>query len=256
MNLVVDFICSLTGLVCIPLAFGAWVRLRPSSRLARRWLTGVVAAYALASIYVVPFTASRVLVSGFHRFSAADGKDAQAIVLLGAGTSTIVDDRRQFTILDRTAAARVLEASRVYALMGPVWVISSGGVPQFPHPREPSAVTMRQALVQLGLPESKILLESESLTTRDEALLVAPMLRSLGVTHSVLVTSEIHMRRSLGTFRAAGISVVPAIAPNPMRPERIWQWGVPTERGFNLSEALLHEMLGIAYYRARGWWRL
>jgi uncharacterized SAM-binding protein YcdF (DUF218 family) len=256
MNLIVDFICSVTGLVCIPLACAAWLRLRPASRAARRCLAGVVVGYLLASIYAVPFLASRVLVRGFHHFSAADGKDAQAIVLLGAGTTTILDGERHFTILDRTAAMRVLEASRVYDLIGPVWVISSGGVPQFPHPREPSAVTMRQGLVQLGVPESKILLESESLTTHDEAVLIAPMLRSLGVTRSVLVTSDVHMRRSIGTFRAAGISVVPAIAPNPMKPEAIWQWLIPTERGFYLSESLLHEALGIPYYGVRGWWKL
>jgi uncharacterized SAM-binding protein YcdF (DUF218 family) len=232
------------------------MRLRPSSRLARGWLIAVVLGYVLAGIYAIPFAASRVLVRGFHHFSAADAKGAQAIVLLGAGTTTIVDGERHFTILDRTAAMRVLEASRVYDLIGPVWVISSGGVPQYPRPREPSAVTMRRALVQLGVPESKILLESESLTTHDEAVLVAPMLRSLGVTHSVLVTSETHMIRSLGTFRAAGISVVPAVAPNPMKPEAMWQWLIPTERGFYLSGALLHEALGIPYYGLRGWWRL
>jgi uncharacterized SAM-binding protein YcdF (DUF218 family) len=114
---------------------------------------------------------------------------------------------------------------------------------------------MRRALVQLGILDSKIVVESASPTTHDEAVLIAPMLRSLGVTRSVLVTSDIHMRRSLGTFRSAGLSVVPAIAPDPFAAESKVRWALPTDDGLRLSKSVIHESLGMAYYGLRGWWR-
>ncbi len=255
MRSVFVFMMSVSGLVCVLAFFAAWQRLRPSSRAARRWLTVAAVLYGFASIYAVPFTLSRTLVAGFHRFSAADAPRAGAIVLLGAGSATILDGSRHLALLDRTGAARVLEAARVYELIGPVWIISSGGVSESSGYREPSSVTMRQALVQLGIPESKIVVESSSQTTHDEAVLIAPMLRSLGVTQSVLVTSDIHMRRSLGSFRSAGMVVVPAIAPDPFADQPIVNWAVPTGNGLRLSEALIHESFGIAYYGVRGWWR-
>jgi uncharacterized SAM-binding protein YcdF (DUF218 family) len=213
--------------------------------------------YVLASIYAVPYTVSRALVAGFDRFSAADGKDAQAIVLLGGGSATIESDdrRRHIVVIDRTVAVRVLEAVRVYDLIGPVWIISSGGTSKSNVYREPSGVTMRDALVKLGIPESRIVLETASLSTRDEAVLIGPMLRSLGVTHSVLVTSDIHMRRSLGAFRVAGVSVVPAISPDPTVADSLREWALPSERGLRHSDSLVHESLGLAYYAAKGWWR-
>jgi len=86
-------------------------------------------------------------------------------------------------------------------------------------------------------------------------VLIAPMLASLRAQHVVLVTTEMHMRRSLGAFRAAGWNAVPAIAPNPMRPLRRIEWLLPTDRALDLSSDVAHELIGIPYYWARGWWR-
>jgi uncharacterized SAM-binding protein YcdF (DUF218 family) len=114
---------------------------------------------------------------------------------------------------------------------------------------------MRDALVALGVPGARIKLESLSRNTHDEAVLLSPVLHSLNIEHLVIVTSDVHMRRSLGIFRAQGWDAIPAIAPNPdatlARAER-WR---PTLEGLSLSGRVVHEMLGIPYYWARGWHR-
>ena len=53
-----------------------------------------------------------------------------AIVLLGAGGETVVgwEKDRPLSILDLDGAARVLEAARVFRLIDPAWIISSGGL--------------------------------------------------------------------------------------------------------------------------------
>ena len=115
---------------------------------------------------------------------------------------------------------------------------------------------MRDAMIRFGVPASRILVEDRSRTTRDEAVLIAPMLRSLNVDHVILVTSDFHMRRSLGAFRAVGIPAIPAIARDPFLSYPWSRWILPSSHGFELTSAVVHEVGGIGFYAARGWFRL
>jgi uncharacterized SAM-binding protein YcdF (DUF218 family) len=147
----------------------------------------------------------------------------------------------------------VLEASRVYKLISPEWIISSGGAADR---SEPSSTNMREALVRLGVPFGRILLESESFDTRDEATFVTRILRTLHVDTVVVVTADVHMRRSIGAFRAQGIEAIPAIAPDWRARKRWPARFLPTADGLEFSRQLVHELLGIPYYWARGWWKI
>jgi uncharacterized SAM-binding protein YcdF (DUF218 family) len=165
-----------------------------------------------------------------------DLRPARAIVLLGAGTD------------------RVLEAARVYRLMDQPWVISSGGVlDRSGRSTRTSAALMRDDLVNLGVPESRILLEDRSLTTEDEARLVTPMLRALECTTFVLVTSRSHMPRAAAVFRSKGLDPILAVAPDlPPRAASRSPWR-PSAEGLRVSRRLAHEVVGMAYYWLRGW---
>ena len=81
------------------------------------------------------------------------------------------------------------------------------------------------------------------------------MLNTLSVQHVILVTSDIHMRRSLGTFRAQGITAVPAIARQDPGRMPWFAWVLPTERGIAHASDVWHELLGLGYYFVRGWYR-
>jgi uncharacterized SAM-binding protein YcdF (DUF218 family) len=114
---------------------------------------------------------------------------------------------------------------------------------------------MRDVMARAGIPETRLLLETESRNTHDESVIVARMLSNLNVQHVILVTSETHMRRSLGTFRAQGVHAVPAIAREPV-PVMTWiSWVIPTEGGLGRAADVWHEILGLAYYFVRGWYR-
>jgi uncharacterized SAM-binding protein YcdF (DUF218 family) len=249
------YLFSVDGSVVLCLAGVAWLFARPRSAQPRRWLAAVVVFYALASVRAVPWVLGRPLVYGLHQFSIADAPgDSTAIVLLGAGTLTVHGRENRMGLLYVPSAARALEAVRVYQILASPWVISSGGEAEEPD-AEPNAVTMRDALMRLGVPAGRILLESSSVNTHDEAVLVAPMLRALRVERVVLVTSDIHMRRSLATFRAAGVDAVPAIASEPQPYRARIDWMIPTSDGLELTGAVVHEYAGLLYYGARGWLR-
>jgi len=254
MSTFVSAVFSERGAILALLAFAVWFRLRPHSSAARRWLIVIAIAYVVASMYAVPTIVARVVLErGFRPVTAADVRQARtAIVILGGGAETVHGwDDASLAAPTADAMERVLEAARVYQLIHPEWVISSGG--RLTRRQRPDGVIMRDELLRLGVPEVRILLEAESQNTRDEAVLVEAMLRSIHAEQVVLVTSSVHMRRALAAFRAVNIDAVPAIARNPTASAPLVDWIVPY--GLGRSRAVAHELLGIVYYTARGWCR-
>lgn len=247
-----------SGGAALVLVVGAlWIWRRPGSSPARRWLIAGALAYAGLSCYALSYATGRLLGAGFRPLTYSEAPSGStAIVVLGSGSYTARDwDNTRYPVLDRASAARVLEALRVFKMTDAAWIIASGGLPRPTEFDEPNGRTMRDALVRAGVPASRLLLETESRNTHDEAVIVGSMLRTIDAQHVILVTSEIHMRRSLGTFRAQGIHTVPAIAHEP-RPSMPWiTWFVPTEGGLSLASDVWHEIIGLGYYFARGWYR-
>jgi uncharacterized SAM-binding protein YcdF (DUF218 family) len=247
---------STAALVALLLA-AAWFLRSRGSRAARRFMLLVIGFYALSSTWVVPYAVGRALVAGYHPFASLDVPSGPtAILVLGAGNFGVEDwDTHQLWMLDPVGGARVQETLRVYRMIPGAVIISSGGLPDPAAAVEPAAITMRRAFIAAGVPADRIVVQPASRNTHDEATLTAPIVRALGVRHVVLVTTDIHMRRSDGVFRAAGIDVIPAIVRDPYA---TWGWRahwLPTSYGLQLSAQVTHEFLGLAVYGARGWIR-
>ena len=148
-----DFLLSVRGLVIALIACVWWLHTRPMSAAARHALVWIVTAFTLASVYIVPYAAVRILAHGYRSLTPADvPPGATAIVVLSAGNITVVDrDKESFSILEPVSAARVLEAARVFKMLPRATVISSGGrIYDDDDSTQPSALTMRDALDRLG----------------------------------------------------------------------------------------------------------
>ena len=250
-----EYLLSVGGFAVLALLAIGWLAARPRAAAPRRVLAAIVIFYTAASLRVVPWILSRPLLFGFHPFTAGDAPaNRTAIVVLGSGSFTVHGRDARMGVIDVAGAARVLEAEHVYRVLGSPLIISSGGGAQGLQ-TETSAATMRAALVALGVPPNRIVLEQDSRTTHDEAVLVAPMLPALHVEHIVLVTSDVHMRRSLAVFRAAGMAPVPAIAPDPLNSEPRIRSFIPSSDGLRFTGSVMHEYAGLVYYFLRGWIR-
>jgi uncharacterized SAM-binding protein YcdF (DUF218 family) len=252
--LVVSFFFSVGGIVVLLLIIALWLRARPQSARARRTLLAFAIFYIVVSLYGVSYGVGRLLVIGFHPLRPSDVPPGRTVILLlGSGSHTSEDwDRRHFSMLDRPSANRVFEALRLFNAVGAEWIISSGGLLESDDPDEANGLTMRDELVRLGVPPGRILVEIKSRTTHDEAIIIRDMLRQMTFDHVILVTSDMHMRRSLGTFRSEGIHPIPAIAPHVHEDV---PWFLPTDQGLHEAGAVAHEALGLAYYALRGWYR-
>ena len=234
-----------------------WQRLQPTSRTPRRFLLVVVVAYAIASWHPLNRLVTQALSIGFHPLEKSDVPSGKTVVvLLGSGTYTTRDwEGRKLSIVDPIGASRLQEAARVYRLITPDWIISSGGFLSSDDAAYSIGDAMRDELLRLGVPGERILVEGGARNTREEAVAIEAMLRPLHPDHVVLVTSEIHMRRSLGAFRAVGVRTIPAIARNAFGPQEWTNWVLPSEVGLTEASLIAHEVVGTPYYALRGWWR-
>jgi uncharacterized SAM-binding protein YcdF (DUF218 family) len=226
----------------------------PLAKWGRRWLAAVLVFYLVLSTEIGSGSLA-TLMSGNYRpiASAAEAHGAHVVVLLGAGSVNLRAAGLQLSEVNREAGLRVLEAARLSALLQRPLVIASGGVTERDAAAAPEALALQRALIDLGVPAGTIVLESESKNTRDEAVVIKRMLAERGVTDFVLVTSPLHMSRSLSAFRQQGMRPIPSASP--LVPERSAGRSrfVPHDLWLQVGDAVIYECAARGYYWWKGW---
>ena len=189
------------------------------ARWGRRWVAAVLIFYLVLSSPLGAGLLARTLTGGYRPIaSAGEARGARVVVVLGSGSRNLRAAGRQLSSVTMEAGLRVLEAARLFDLLDRPLVIASGGVTEADSAAAPESVALQRALVEVGVPADRILEESESKTTRDEAVIIKRMLADRGLTGFVLVTSPLHMARSMLTFEQQGMHPIPS--PAPLVPDR------------------------------------
>ena len=233
-----------------------WWWRRPGSRGAWRLLVGYLVAFYLVSTPL----GSNVLVAGLaHGLMpidrVEDAKGAEALVVLGGGVQTVSARGHVLAQLQTTPSLRILEAARLYKLLSPRIVIVSGGIADKRTELRPEAEQMANALVAVGIPADRILTDTEATTTHDHPRTVGPLLAAHHVRQFVVITSPMHMRRSLGVFRAQGYD--PVGAASALQSEQLVSrpFFLPNDDSVMLSNQALYEYAAYVMYWWRGWMR-
>ena len=243
------------GCILLLLTPGTVLLFIPSlARWGRRWLTAVLVFYLAISSELGAGLLVRTLTGRYLPLaSAAEARGARAVVVLGSGSVNLRASGRQLSSVTREAGLRVLEAARLFDLLHSPIVIVSGGVTEHDPAAAPESVALQRALAALGVGADRIVLESESKNTRDEAVVVKRMLAERGLTDFVLVTSPLHMRRSMLAFEQQGMHPVPS--PSQLVPERSSPRSrlLPSDLWLQVSDAVFYEWLARGYYWWRGW---
>jgi len=225
-------------------------RKKDGGRAGKIWVTVLVVLYWILSTPIAAINLVRLLSPEFPQvLSKADARGATAIVLLGAGMHVHRSRGDSYGAPTREGSLRVLEAARVYRVLGGVPIIATGG---HGSSRYSEAGLMAHQLEQLGVPAGHIITEEKSVNTRDHALFVPPLLKQHGIEQFVLVTSQQHSARALAAFRAAGANPVPS-TPEVYAGESDVEMYLPSEAGLHVSEGMIYDLIGWVYYKARGW---
>ena len=239
------------------LASGVALLFAPSlARWGRRWLAAVLLFYLVLSSEAGVSLMARTLRGQYRPLaSAAEARGAKVVVVLGSCSTNLRAAGRQLSLVNMEAGLRVLEAARLFELLDGPWVIASGGVTEHDQAAAPESVALRRALIDVGVRSDRIVLESESKNTRDEAVVIKRMLAERGLTELVLVTSPLHMRRSMLAFEQQGMHPIPS--PSPLSPEHSSRGNplMPSDRWLMIGDAVIYEWLARGYYWSQGWLR-
>lgn len=221
----------------------------------RAWLTMLAAGYWLMSTPLVAAGLEAALGRQFEPIAGPEQLEGVgAIVVLGGGSVTHRAPGGELQLLSRSSALRAIETIRLYRWMDEPWVIASGGGQETGRSGSAESQAMRQALIMLGVPAERVLVEGVSRNTRDQALKVEPMLVALGVERFVLVTSPTHMPRALGAFRAVGLEPIPAVSAQHSETVPMPSFALqPDLEALDASKVAVREFIALAYYWLRGW---
>ena len=238
-----DLVLPPTSLIALTLIGVALLRSRP--RVGFGLIVGAQLALLAFAIPAVAFALARTLEPAPLDVSAL--KRAQAIVILGGGRNRGALEWGGETVNDFTLERLRFGAQLARTSGLPVYV--TGGMPDGGMYGEGDLMAGVLAK-DYGIRVKWI--DNAASTTRDNALMAAQDLKSAGVQRVVLVTSAMHMPRSLRAFEAAGFEVL--AAPTGFRGQRplaAYQL-MPSASALRLSHAALREWFARAVYRLRG----
>lgn len=173
------------------------------------------------------------------------------IVVLGGSVDPVVTAARGQPSVNGTAErlTAMVELGRQHPEARLVFTGGSGNVTAQELKEAPVA---RAFLASLGFGTSHVVFEAQSRNTWENAVFTRDLVNPQPGQVWVLVTSAIHMPRSVGAFRAAGWQVLPY-------PVDYQTTGQREGLRFNVAGGMgaltsaMHEILGMAYYRLRGW---
>lgn len=133
-------------------------------------------------------------------------QQVDTIIMLGGATDGGVSTQRQITELTE-AGDRLTETLYLANLYPEARIVLSGGTGLLVPDGEPEAETAARFFLAHGIAQERLVLESASRNTDENADLTRQMLGEAPGT-VVLVTSAFHMPRSVGLFRKVGIDVI------------------------------------------------
>lgn len=228
----------------------------PGSRL-RRWRHGIAALGIVAYCAFIPATANRLRaqieqqwpVPPLAAVRAAGGTGGPQMLVLAAGWFRKTEGGYA-VVLGERSWERTVSAIELHRQVGGTLIFS--GAP-LPDGSDSVAQHMARAAQRMGVPADHIRTETRSLNTHENMLYSAQQfgLRNRGAV--VLITSAVHMPRAVAAAHSVGLQVLPYPCDFRADNDLSWQHFLPSNESPIALEEVLHELLGLAIYRMRGW---
>lgn len=242
-------ICSILGLIFL------WKRPR-------------VAAFFIAlGFFVILVTSngwtSRLIVSSLEWQNIPTGElpTAEAIVVLGGATKSAYAPRT--TVDLNEAGDRVVYAAQLYRQEKAPLIVASGGRIDWSGGGTPESQDIATLLTFMGVKSEDILQDPTSLNTYQNAVNVKKILLERNINRILLVTSAMHMPRSLAIFKHQDIETIAAPTDFLVTQGELESIGktpksailnlLPDSRNLENFTLGLKEYVGMIVYRLRGW---
>ena len=172
---------------------------------------------------------------------------AQAIVILGGGKIKNAPEYHSDT-LSNPSTNRVRYASHLQKLTHLPILATGGSV----YDDSESEASIIKRVIETEFGGKVQWTETRSRTTQENAIYTYAMLQQENITHIILVTHALHMRRSQSIFEKAGFVVTPApMGFHVPAAEPRYMGILPHAEYLVYSRELAHEWLGRIWYKIR-----
>jgi len=134
-------------------------------------------------------------------------------------------------------------------------LIITGGSGDIYDQTKSEAVFLRQFAINFGVPEEKILIDSSSRNTYENAVNTKAVMEQNGIYSSILVTTASHLPRSMGCFRKLGLEPIPYPVDFQSSPDPDYHIldVIPDTGALKKTSFVLHEYIGILAYKLAGY---
>lgn len=242
--------------LCLTVAIGLW------------WLKSKWTPAAIGAALIILFLSGNAWMSNWlaqslewQNIPKTELPTADAIVILGGATRSQAYPRPDVDFAD--AGDRVWYGATLYRAGKAPKIIVSGGRITWLGDGVPESEDMTNLLTNMGVPKQDIIPEPNSFNTRENAVNVREILQSQNFKTILLVTSAMHMPRSMAIFKRLGINAIAAPTdyrisqleleqPNHQTEAAILSL-IPNEESLGLTTQAIREYIGILVYKMRGW---
>ncbi len=183
---------------------------------------------------------------------ALDGRRVDGVIVLGGA----LQERQTLAhgpMALNDAGERIVALADLARRYPAARVIFTGGAGAYSGAPLPEGEVLRRKLGELGLASDRVIIESRSVDTYENAVLSKPLIQPQPGETWLLVTSAWHMPRSVGIFRRAGWEVT--AYPVDFRAGGWQDRGrgfSSVSEGLRRTEVAVREYLGLVVYRATG----
>jgi uncharacterized SAM-binding protein YcdF (DUF218 family) len=224
-------------------------------RWARKLLVATVALVVAAHSPLVDDWVRYSLESRYSPLIDPQGAEPYDAIVVLMAAAIPAGGLAPFPRIDQELFRRLDEAWRLYRLKPKPIIVSGGHVNPFTPSRDENRIA-RDYLILWGVPNDAIISEGASRDTFESAVEVEKILSRKGWKRYLLVTSAMHMPRSMLAFQSVAPEPIPApgdftVAFPELDPFRIF----PNENTGQRIYADAHEYVGLVnyYWRVRRW---
>lgn len=247
MTLTIKYLIDPFTILCFLVLIGLGCLFFRKERFAKALFIGAGAWFLIISTPLVPILLLNSLERQYEPIMVEQIPDMHAeyhILVLGGGHG--FDDRLPAnSLLSLNALSRLNEGIRLQSQLPNSRLILSG---YSSSGRTSQAEMLRDAALLLGVEISRTMMQSEPGTTLEEARVYSE--RYAGNQQVILVTSAVHMPRSVMLFERAGVDVIPSPANYKLKGSwRYVRLGWPSMDNIGKLRVAIHEYAAILKYK-------
>lgn len=258
LGLVKDWLLDPAALLFLTsmVAIVQYYRLAKGKFIGRIWPISLIVGWlALYAVFTAPVVVNPLVRTVEHSVDpntlCAPDSD---LILLGGGVDSRATSAEDFHYMRPATFVRASAAASLAHQNSAVRVIIAGG----PLRDIAEATVIAEYLTSLGVDRDRLILETRSRSTRENALNVAQLLEENRTTkHVRLVTSALHMPRALGSFKRvlqdSSINLCPvSVDFHGLNQVPMYAW-MPQTTSIVKFDLLFHELIALTLYQLRSW---